>query len=177
MERNLTCHYIITGIKLPKRKTSKKQMHLLWNTGLFEMIVGVLTTCHTQCTWDRSICVFFYLIEQHSKFLLLTLQVLYMCTICGSTGLFKMIVGVLANCHTQYTLDSSTCVFYLIEQNSKFLLHTLHVLYMCTLCGSTNINTIIEFVPNVCSMSAVMVSMAVLIRTFSSGILAGRGGT
>ena len=25
------------------------------NTGLFEMIVGVLTTCHTQYTWDRSI--------------------------------------------------------------------------------------------------------------------------
>jgi hypothetical protein len=35
---------------------------------------------------------------------------------------------------------------------------------MCTLCDSTNINTIIEFVPN-CSLSAVMVSMAVLIRT------------
>ena len=28
------------------------------NTGLFEMIVGVLTTCHTQYTWDRSICIF-----------------------------------------------------------------------------------------------------------------------
>ena len=27
-------------------------------TGLFEMIVGVLTTCHTQYTWDRSICIF-----------------------------------------------------------------------------------------------------------------------
>ena len=31
------------------------------------MIVGVLTTCHTQYTWDRSVCIF-YLIEQHSKF-------------------------------------------------------------------------------------------------------------
>ena len=38
--------------------------------------------------------------------------------------------------------------FYLIEQHSQFLLHTLQVLYMCTLCDSTNINTIIEFVPN-----------------------------
>ena len=28
------------------------------------------------------------------------------------------------------------------------MLHTLQVLYMCTLCDSTNINTIIEFVPN-----------------------------
>ena len=38
--------------------------------------------------------------------------------------------------------------FYLIEQHSKFLLHTLQVLYMCTICDSTNINKIIEFVPN-----------------------------
>ena len=36
----------------------------------------------------------------------------------------------------------------LIEQHSKFLLHTLQVFYMCTLCDSTNINTIIQFVPH-----------------------------
>jgi len=54
---------------------------------------------------------FFYLIEQHSKFLLHTLQVLYMCTLCDSTGLFEMIVWVLTACHTQYTSDSSICVF------------------------------------------------------------------
>jgi len=29
-----------------------------------------------------------------------------------------------------------------MEQHSKFLLHTLQVLYMCTLCDSTNINSI-----------------------------------
>jgi len=34
--------------------------------------------------------------------------------------------------------------FYLIKQHSKFLLHTLQVLYMCTLCDSTNINTIMK---------------------------------
>jgi len=39
--------------------------------------------------------------------------------------------------------------FYLIEQHTKFLLHTLQVLYICTFCDSTNINTIIEFVPHV----------------------------
>ena len=54
---------------------------------------------------------FFYLIEQHSKFLLHTLQVLYMCTLCHYTGLFKIIVGILTTCHTQYTSDSSICVF------------------------------------------------------------------
>ena len=31
--------------------------------------------------------------------------------------------------------------FYLIEQHSKFLLHNIQVLYMCTLSDSTNINT------------------------------------
>jgi len=31
-----------------------------------------------------------------------------------------MTVGVLKTCHTQYTSDSSICVFYLIEQHSKF---------------------------------------------------------
>jgi len=39
-------------------------------------------------------------------------------------------------------------LFYLIEQHPESLLHTVQVLYMCTLCDSTNINTIIEFVPN-----------------------------
>ena len=29
-------------------------------TGLLKMIVGVLTTCHTQYTWDRSICIFLF---------------------------------------------------------------------------------------------------------------------
>ena len=55
--------------------------------------------------------MFFYLIEQHSKFLLHTLQVLYMCTLCDSTGLFEMTVGFLTTCHTQYTSDSSICIF------------------------------------------------------------------
>jgi len=27
---------------------------------LFKIIVGDLTTCHTQCTWDGSICIFLF---------------------------------------------------------------------------------------------------------------------
>ena len=53
---------------------------------------------------------FFYLTEQHAKFLLHALQVLYMCTLCGSTELFKMIIGVLTTCHTQLTSDRSIYV-------------------------------------------------------------------
>jgi hypothetical protein len=43
--------------------------HILYilYTGLFKMIVGVSTTCHTQYTWHSSTCIF-YLIEQHCKF-------------------------------------------------------------------------------------------------------------
>ena len=29
-------------------------------TGLFAMIVGVLTTCHTQYTTDSSVCIFLF---------------------------------------------------------------------------------------------------------------------
>ena len=34
----------------------------LWfeNTGLFKMFVGVFSTCHTQYTWDSSICIFLF---------------------------------------------------------------------------------------------------------------------
>ena len=35
------------------------QEQLLY-TGLFKIIVGVLTTCHTQYTWDSSICIFLF---------------------------------------------------------------------------------------------------------------------
>ena len=53
-----------------------------------------------------------------------------------------MILGVLTTCHT---LEIAVYeFFYLIERQSKFLLHTLHMLYMCTLCDSTNINTIMK---------------------------------
>jgi len=62
------------------------------------------------------------------------------------TGLLKMFVGVLTTCHTQYTWNRSMCIFYLIEQHSKILLHTLQLLYMWTLCDSTNVKTIIVFI-------------------------------
>ena len=86
-----------------------------------------------------------------------------------------MIVGVLTTCHTQYNSDSSICIFYITEQHSKFLLLT----YRCSIYAQfVTLQTSTRYFSSfqtVCSMSAVMVSMSVLIRTFSSGILAGRG--
>jgi len=101
-------------------------------------------------TLELAVYVSFYLIEQHSKCLLHTLQVFYMCTLCDSTGLFKIIVGVLTNCHTQYLQIAVYVLFYLIEQHSKFLLHTLQVLYMCTLCDYTGLFEMIVCVLTTC---------------------------
>jgi hypothetical protein len=36
-----------------------QQLNII-NTVLFKMIVGILTTCHTQYTWDRSMCIFLF---------------------------------------------------------------------------------------------------------------------
>ena len=36
------------------------RLYTVYRTGLLKMIVGVLTTCHTQYTWDRSICIFLF---------------------------------------------------------------------------------------------------------------------
>ena len=53
-----------------------------------------------------------------------------------------------AQCLKHYAEIAVYVFFYVIEQHSKFLLHTLQVLHMWSLCDSTNINTIIECVPN-----------------------------
>ena len=55
------------------------------NTELFKMIVGVLTTCHKQHTWDRSICVF-YSIEQH---FLSFCYIPYRCSICDPLWFYR----------------------------------------------------------------------------------------
>jgi len=47
-------------------------------TGLFEMIVGVLTTCHTQYTWERSIRVFLFNRTTLQVFVTYLVSALYM---------------------------------------------------------------------------------------------------
>ena len=53
-----------------------------------------------------------------------------------------MIVGVLTLVIGNVLEIGLYAFSYLIERHSKFLLYTVQVLYMCTLCDSTNINTI-----------------------------------
>ena len=44
------------GIKWTFNYIAQRRMY----TGLFKIIFEVLTTCHTQYTWDRSMCVFLF---------------------------------------------------------------------------------------------------------------------
>jgi len=62
-------------------------------TGLFKMIVGVLATCHTQYTWDRSMCVFFYLIEQHKHCPLQSSPLYWLYTVPNVTSTVGMLPG------------------------------------------------------------------------------------
>jgi len=86
--------------------------------------------------------------HNHKLQLVLILSLFGTNTLLSYTGLFEMIVGVLTTCHTQYTWDRNICLSLINRTTLQVLLHTLQLLYMCTLCCSTNINTIIEFVPN-----------------------------
>ena len=47
--------------KTPRcQKVNRMDLGLFLYTGLLQMIVRVLTTCHTQYTWDSSICIFLF---------------------------------------------------------------------------------------------------------------------
>ena len=117
------------------------------STGLFEMIVGVLTTCHTQYTSDSSVCVFLFNRTTLQVFVTYLTGALYVHPLWFYRVIPKECRGF-NNLSYTITWDSSICIFYLIEQHPKFLLHTLQLLFMCTLCDSTNINAIIQLVPN-----------------------------
>ena len=51
---------------------------IFYNTGLFEMIIGVLTTCHKQYTWDSSICILLF-----NRTTLQVCYIPYRCSICA----------------------------------------------------------------------------------------------
>jgi len=55
-------HRVLLRLKGQLWSSGVRKSGIFWNnnTELFEMIVGVLTTCYTQYTWDRSICVFLF---------------------------------------------------------------------------------------------------------------------
>ena len=59
---NLKCSlkFISTANHISCYQTGAISFIFYWKYGLSEMIVGVLTTCHTQYIWDRSICVFLF---------------------------------------------------------------------------------------------------------------------
>ena len=91
-----------------------------------------------------------------------------MCTLCDSTGLFGMIVGVLTTCHTQYTSDSSICIFLFNRTTLQvFVTYRTGALYVHLLWFYKHQHDNRVRSKLVYCMSAVMVSMAVLICTSS----------
>jgi hypothetical protein len=52
------------------------------NTGLLQMIIGVLTTCHKQYTWNRSICIFLFNRKTLQVFATYLTGALYVHTLC-----------------------------------------------------------------------------------------------
>ena len=85
------------------------------------MIVGDLTTFHTQYTWDMNMCVFFHLIEQHSKFLLHTLQVLYICTLYDSTNINTMVIRFYSLGDLLLQMQSHVISFYWVTSRIRFM--------------------------------------------------------
>ena len=125
---------VVGSTGFPRNGSSSTRRHIPkgcsinnWNTGLFEMIIGVLTTCHTQYTWDRSICIFLFNRTTLQVFVTYLIGALYVVLLNKKKiqGYSKWLSGfwqlVVHN-----TLEIGVYVFfYLIEQHSKFLLHTL----------------------------------------------------
>ena len=88
-----------------------------------------------------------------------------------NTGLFKMIVRVLTTCRTKYTWDRSICIFLFNRTTLQvFVTYLIGALYVHRLWFYKHQHDNRVHCQTVCSMSAVVVSMAVLISTFISGI-------
>jgi len=99
------------------------------------MTVGVLTTCHTQYTWDRSKMYFFYLIEQHSKFFTCLTGALYVNPLWfykhqhdnrvrSTQNAFSLLfAAILVNCAPSREMHNY-CTPHIIKENSEnFLIH------------------------------------------------------
>ena len=125
---NQNTHFMFNKFLL--RKSCRVWDSVAKYTGLFKLIVGVLTTCHTQYTWDSSICIFLFIRKTLQVFVTYLIGALYVLLNKKIQGYSKWLSGfwqlVIHN-----TLEIAVYVFfYLLEKHFKFLLHTLQVLSM-----------------------------------------------
>jgi len=74
------------------------------------MIVGGFTTCHTQNTWDRNVCVFVFNRTTLQVFVTYLTGVLYVHPLWFYRVIRNYCRG-LTTCHTHYTWDNSLCIF------------------------------------------------------------------
>jgi hypothetical protein len=99
------------------------------NTGLFETIVGVLTTCHTQYTSDSSICVFIFNRTTLQVFVTYLTGALYVRNCCwtivtdrhswnvSTQSAFSLpFASILVNCAPSREMHNY-CIQYIIKEN------------------------------------------------------------
>jgi len=99
------------------------------------MIVGVLTTCHTQYTWDRSICVFLFNRTTLQVFVTYLIGALYVHTLWfykhqhdngvrSTQNAFSLpIAAILVNCAPSGEMHNY-CTPHIIKENfENFLIH------------------------------------------------------
>jgi hypothetical protein len=70
------------------------------NTGVLKRIVWVLTTCHTQYTWDRNICIFLF--NRTTSFCYIP----YRCFICAPFVILQTSTRYSSSFHTKRFLTS-----------------------------------------------------------------------
>ena len=105
------------------------------NTGLFKMIVRVLTTCHTQYTWDRSIHIFLFYRTTLQVFVTYLTGALYVHPlwfykhrhdnrVCSTQNAFSLLfAAILVNCAPSGEMHNY-CTPHIIKENfENFLIH------------------------------------------------------
>jgi len=104
-------------------------------TGLFKMVVGFLTTCHTQYTWDSSICIFLFNRTTLQVFVTYFTGALYVHSLWfykhqhdnrvrSTQNAFSLpFVAILVNCAPSGEMHNY-CAPHIIKENSEnFLIH------------------------------------------------------
>ena len=131
-----------------KQKPKIDWMYDSTYTGLFNMIVRVLTTCHTQYTWDSSICIFLFNRTTLQVFVTYLTGALYVHTLWfykhqhENPVRFKLFVArqhvafslpfaaILVNCAPSGEIHNY-CTSHIIKENfENFLIHQCNYIHL-----------------------------------------------
>jgi hypothetical protein len=111
-------------------------------TGLFKMIVRVLTTCHTQYIWDRSICIFLFNRTTLQVFVTYLTAALYLHSLrfykhqhdnrvrSTQNALSMPFAGILVNCAPIGEVYNYRTPHNIKENYENFLIHRCNYFYI-----------------------------------------------